>query len=237
MEAEKSKIFRDWARAKRKEEKQKKREKKLQEKAIEEHKHKQREEASAHYREWLRENLIKLKEQKKKERKAKKAKEAMEREIERKKEEDKIRAELAYQEWLMNKLNKADSSTHEMYSEPKIKKPIMLAYSPNKKKIPAIQQSYDGYSQSISEQDVEYSQYTDEEEEESSPVISSQKPPRHGNLQPGRNVHRVDDNHTFEDLSSIRRSPHVIDTYQHEPDETESEFEESSYEEDEMSRS
>ncbi|CAG9328606.1 unnamed protein product [Blepharisma stoltei] len=231
-EAESSKKVKEWARAKRKEERQKRREKLIQEKIVEESKNKKREEANAHYREWLRDSLMKLKEQKKRERAERKTKAALEREIERQKEENKIKAELAYQEWLINKLSKTEPNTPEIYPEPKIKKPTMLAYSPNKQKIPVIQNSYDEYSESITE-NIEYSDYSDEEEEESIPIVSSQKPPRHNAnpLQMQMNQHRVDDNHTFEDLSSIRRSPHVIDAYQNEQEVSESSFEGSSYEE------
>lgn len=106
----------------------------------------------------------------------------------------------------------------------------MLAYSPNKKKIPSVPESIQEYSES--QENADYSDYSEEEEEKTPDY--KYKPPRHNQVYPQRQqiAHKADDYHTFEELSSIRRSPHVIDAYTQEVEESESDYEES-YEENE----
>ena len=91
-----------------------------------------RKEAEDHYREWLKGNMTKLKEEKK----LNKLKKIKEQEEKKKKEEAdalfKQKAEENFKKWLKSK-KKITTPRSRNQRKIKIKKPIMLAYSPNKK--------------------------------------------------------------------------------------------------------
>ena len=91
-----------------------------------------RKEAEDHYREWLKGNMVKLKEEKK----SNKLKKIKEQEERKKKEEAdalfKQKVEENFKKWLKSKKKRNIEYPHAQ-RQVRIKKPIMLAYSPNKK--------------------------------------------------------------------------------------------------------
>ena len=92
-----------------------------------------RKEAEDKYREWLKNNMIKLKEEKKK-LKQKRLKELEEKKKKEEKEEEiKQKSKENFKKWLKNKKKQNNPQSARIQHPIKSKKPIMLAYSPNRK--------------------------------------------------------------------------------------------------------
>ncbi|CAG9326211.1 unnamed protein product [Blepharisma stoltei] len=205
------KQVRNWERNKSKEEKVKKSEKNKAKADEESAKRKKIEESSKVYREWLKNNLIKLREKKIKEREEKKKIYEEKRKKEMEQMQRKMKAEEEYNAWLTRKsLSKNSTQRYESSEEfYQIKKPILMAYSPNRKSTPGDQfiDSFSDFSDSP--------QYSSKEEEiekrGDAQVKASSKPPlpsQRSNKFTERQI-KNENCHTFEELSSIRKSPQV----------------------------
>jgi hypothetical protein len=92
-----------------------------------------RKEAEEHYREWLKNNMIKLKQEKK----VNKLKKLKDLEEKKKKEEQeailKKKTEENFRKWIASKKKKNNVQASHPHNFVKVKKPVMLAYSPNRK--------------------------------------------------------------------------------------------------------
>ncbi|OMJ87512.1 hypothetical protein SteCoe_10766 [Stentor coeruleus] len=106
---------------------------KVQKSIQEQEKESKRKYAEEHYREWLKRNMVKLKEEKK-QRKIQQQKEIEEK---KKKEEQEMllkqKTEENFKKWLKSKKVKGQKKSLVVQKPIKVKKPIMLAYSPNRK--------------------------------------------------------------------------------------------------------
>lgn len=100
---------------------------------IEMKKEQQKRDAEDNYKEWLRKNMLKLKEEKRKNR-LEKQKEAQEQKLkEEKAEELKKKTQENFRKWLKDKKKFRKNRKSKVKTQIKLKKPIMLAYSPNRK--------------------------------------------------------------------------------------------------------
>lgn len=132
-QSENRKRMHEWENQKMYEIAKKQYDEKVQKSKQEQEKEIKRKDAEEHYREWLKRNMVKLKEEKK-QRKLQQLKESEEK---RKKEEQEMllrqKTEENFKKWLKSKKTRGQKRSSVVQKPIKVKKPIMLAYSPNRK--------------------------------------------------------------------------------------------------------
>ncbi|CAG9318388.1 unnamed protein product [Blepharisma stoltei] len=204
---------RQWEKQKIKEQRKKQKEKQEETRLIEEINTKKKIEAKNHYKEWLMDNLRKLKQERKKKREEKKQKNEELKKIEEEKWERKRIAEKAYKKWLFQKSVTQSFHPSQSSQNTRLRKTPMLAYSPNKKSVSSIHDELEKLGSKILIPDL-VTESNSSEDEKYQTEISSQKPPRPKAKNPQiKEQYRLDDYQVFEELSSIRKSPKAIDKH------------------------
>ena len=180
--------------------------------AEQEHKDKQKAKAEEQFKEWLRDNFMKLKEQKRMEKAEHRSEELRAVERQRLEEERKWLCEQQFQAWVRRKASVMNNrSTSSMLSKPsKAKKPIMLAYSPNRRlKTSSSPTSMDNPSKyTTSEIDVIPEPSSTEEVKTSQSSTSSKRLKRVKKTVKKGKTKRADDVQPIDELSSIQRTSH-----------------------------
>ena len=131
--SENTKKIRNWEQQKIIEIMRNKQIKKYKQHEIEVMKQQKRKEAEDNYKQWLRNNMVKLKEEKKQKRLENLKKLQQEKEKEEKAEEIKKQTAENFRKWVKEKKKAKKPSKTSTKNQIKLKKPIMLAYSPNRK--------------------------------------------------------------------------------------------------------
>ena len=163
------------------------------------------------FKKWLKENFLKLRESKHQEKVTQKTEQLKAAERLRQEEERRWQCEQQFQQWLHRKNAQMNCSTGSVVSKPgRTKKPIMLAYSPNRKlKGSSSPTSLDNPSKyTTSEVDLVRDLSSAEEMKSSRSSASSKrlkkvkKPMKRGKAK------RADDVQPIDELSSIQRTSH-----------------------------
>lgn len=222
-----SKKIREWDIRKKLETGRKAQEEAATQAKMKEEENRRKEAAEMKFKEWLKDNVSKLKSDKRKEREEKKQQERLKKKYERELELKKRRSEIEFQLWVEKK-NKEEEEREEIQQmesidriyEPKRKKHIILAYSPNKHRNKLL------YTQTVREsinRKIKSITSTQTEEEKESPMspISPMSPMSPSDIkpklrQPPKLKHKKEGkrDQTFAELSSIRKSPVVHERYE-----------------------
>lgn len=196
-----------WEAQKRQEAKQRELETQAVQRKEKEKKGQKQAKAEEQFKTWLRENFTKLKEKKRME-KAEQRTEAMRAaEKQRLEEERKWQCEQQFQDWLRRKAAQMSRSVSSVISKPeKPKKPIMLAYSPNRRlKTTSSPTSQDNPSKYTSSEVDLVQEPSSTEPVKSTPSSAASLKQNKGTRGKGK---RAEDVQPIEELSSIQRTSH-----------------------------
>ena len=199
----------EWEAQKRQEAKQRELEVQAKQHKEEEHKERQKTNAEEQFKTWLRGNFMKLKETKRMEKAELRTEALRAAERQRLDEERKWQCEQQFQDWVRRKTSQMNRSISSVISKAdKPKKPIMLAYSPNRRlKTTSSPTSQDNPSKyTSSEADLVQEESSTEPVKTLHSSTSSQKRQR---LKRGKGKgKRAEDVQPIEELSSIQRTSH-----------------------------